>query len=86
MMKRLLHGRSLAPLAGPWIACLTLAALVYMFERAMPAFHDIVKIVYFILGVILAIATGRALRTREGRRRKGERRHGDRRHRMEDQD
>ena len=80
-MKRFLHGRALPPLIGPWIACLTAAALVYMFERAMPAFHDIVKIVYFIIGVLLAIITGRALRSRMGKRRQGERRHGDRRDR-----
>jgi hypothetical protein len=80
-MKRFLHGRTLTPLIGPWIACLTAAALVYMFERAMPAFHDIVKIVYFIIGVLLAIITGRALRSRMGKRRQGERRHGDRRDR-----
>jgi membrane protein implicated in regulation of membrane protease activity len=40
----------------------------------MPAFHDIVKIVYFIIGVLLAIITGRALRSRMGKRRQGERR------------
>jgi membrane protein implicated in regulation of membrane protease activity len=73
-MKRFLHGRALTPLIGPWIACLTAAALVYMFERAMPAFHDIVKIVYFIIGVLLAIITGRALRSRMSKRRQGERR------------
>lgn len=84
-MRRLLHGRTLTPLIGPWVACLTIAALVYMFERAMPAFHDIVKIVYFIIAVILTILTGRAIRTREGRRRKGERRHGDRRQHSEDE-
>ncbi|HEX6576233.1 MAG TPA: hypothetical protein VF042_14800 [Gemmatimonadaceae bacterium] len=78
-MMRPFHGRALGPLVGPWVACLFIAALVYMFERAMPAFHDIVKIVYFIIAVILVILTGRAIRTREGRRRKGERRHGDRR-------
>jgi hypothetical protein len=45
----------------------------------MPAFHDVVKIVYFAIAVILIITTGRQLRSREGRRRVAERRHGDRR-------
>jgi hypothetical protein len=83
-MKRLFHGRALTPLIGPWIACLIAAALVYMFERAMPAFHDIVKIVYFIIGVLLAIITGRALRSRMGKRRQGERRQRDDRRGHED--
>src|SRR5215212_3476859 len=74
------HGRRLWPLFTPLIACLVVALLIYLFERAMPAFHDVVKIGYFIVAVIFVIATGRALRTREGRRRRTERRHGDRRH------
>jgi hypothetical protein len=84
-VKRFLHGRALTPLIGPWVACLTAAALVYMFERAMPAFHDIVKIVYFIIGVILAILTGRSLRSRMSRRRQGDRRHADRRDEHQDE-
>ena len=75
-----LHGRHLRPLLTPLISCLIVASLIYLFERKMPAFHEVVKIGYFIIAVIFVIATGRALRTREGRRRKGERRHGDRRH------
>jgi hypothetical protein len=45
----------------------------------MPAFHEVVKIAYFAIAVVFVISTGRALRTREGRRRMEERRHGDRR-------
>lgn len=78
--RRFLHGRHLRPLLTPLISCLTVALLIYIFEREMPAFHEVVKIGYFAVAVIFVIATGRALRTREGRRRKGERRHGDRRH------
>jgi hypothetical protein len=74
-----LHGRHLRPLLPPLVSCIIVALLIYIFEREMPAFHEVVKLGYFIVAVIFVIATGRALRTREGRRRKGERRHGDRR-------
>lgn len=73
------HGRSLAPLVKPWAAGLIVAGFVFFFETEMPAFHEVVKIVYFIIGVILVIVTGRTLRSRERGRRVGERRHGDRR-------
>jgi hypothetical protein len=76
---RFFHGRSLAPLLKPWIAGLIVAGLVYYFETAMPAFHDVVKIVYFAIGVFLVIVTGRWVRSRERGRRVAERRHGDRR-------
>jgi small-conductance mechanosensitive channel len=77
--RRFLHGRRLAPLIKVWVACLIVAALIFYFETMMPAFHEVVKIVYFVIAVILVIATARALRTREGNRRTGERRHADRR-------
>ena len=77
--RRFLHGRSIGPLIKPWIAGLIVAALILLFETKMPAFHDVVKIVYFAIAVILIITTGRQLRSREGRRRVAERRHGDRR-------
>lgn len=78
-MTQFLHGRHLVPLLKPLIACLIVAGLIYFFERQMPAFHDVVKIGYFIVAVIFVIAAGRALRTREGSRRVSERRRGDRR-------
>lgn len=77
---RLLHGRRVGPLLGPWIACIIVAALVCYFETKMPAFHDVVRPVYWILAVVLIIATARALRGRSGMRRTAERRHEDRRH------
>lgn len=64
-----MYGRSLGPLAGPWIACLALAGAIFIFETKMPVFHDVVQIVYFILGVVLVIATGRWFRIRRGSRR-----------------
>ena len=77
--RRFLHGRRLTPLIKPWVACLIVAGLVFYFETKMPAFHEVVKIVYFVIAVVLVIITARAVRTREGNRRKGERRHADRR-------
>lgn len=82
--QRFFHGRSLVPLIKPWIAGLVVAGLVFLFETEMPAFHEVVKIVYFVIAVILIIVTGRALRSRERGRRVEERRHGDRRQRQDD--
>ena len=50
-------------------ACLTIAGAVLFFETKMPVFHDVVQIVYFILAVVLVIATGRWFRIRRGSRR-----------------
>ncbi|MEO8192678.1 MAG: hypothetical protein ABI681_02425 [Gemmatimonadales bacterium] len=79
LSRRLFHGRNPGPLLGPWIACTIIAGGIYIFERKMPAFHEVVKPLYFIVVVILVIATGRWLRERQGIRRGGDRRHGDRR-------
>ena len=83
-MKQFLHGRSIVPLLKPLIACVIVAGLIYFFETQMPAFHDVVKIGYFIIAVIFVIAAGRALRTRESSRRVSERRQGDRRGKREE--
>jgi hypothetical protein len=80
---RFFHGRDFIPLIKPWIAGLVVAGLVFFFETEMPAFHEVVKIVYFAIAVMLVIVTGRAFRSRERGRRRGERRHGDRRHHQE---
>ena len=77
---RLFYGRNPGPLLGPWIACTLIAAGVFLFETKMPVFHEVVKIIYFILLVILVIATGRWFRIRHrGNRRGPDRRHADRR-------
>ncbi len=78
--QRFFHGRRIGPLLTPFIVCLIVALLVYLFERSMPAFHEVVKIGYFIITVIFIVATGRAFRTRERGRRVSERRHDERRH------
>lgn len=77
--KKLFYGRSLGPLLGPWIACILIAIGIFTFETQMPVFHEVVKIIYFILLVILVIATGRWFRVRKGRRRNADRRHAERR-------
>lgn len=66
--RRFLYGRSLGPLAGPWMACIAIAGAVLIFETRMPVFHEVVQIVYFILAVVLVIATGRWFRIRRGTR------------------
>lgn len=83
-MRQLLHGRHLGPLLKPLVACVIVAGLIFFFETQMPAFHDVVKIGYFIIAVIFIITAGRALRTREGSRRVSERRQEDRRGQKED--
>jgi hypothetical protein len=78
--RRLFHGRKLGPIVVPGIACAFVATLIYYFEHAMPAFHEVVKPVYFVIGTVFVIFTGRAIRSREGKRRGPDRRHADRRH------
>ena len=76
---RLFYGRNLGPLLGPWIACTLMAGGILLFETKMPVFHEVVKIIYFLLLVIVVIATGRWFRIRGPNQRRGDRRHGDRR-------
>ena len=76
--RKLFYGRSLGPLLGPWIACISIAAAIFFVETKMPVFNEVVKIVYFILLVILVISTARWFRVRRGRRRHGDRRQSER--------
>jgi hypothetical protein len=80
IVSRLTHGRNLEPLLGPWIGCLVAFILVFLFEYELPAFHDFVKIFYFVIAVVFIIATARFFRRRERDRRLHERRMRDRRH------
>lgn len=78
---RFLRGRGRLAVFGPAIGALSVAALIYLFEvKFMPAFHEILKPVYFAIAVAAVIFTARALRARGGRRREGDRRSADRRH------
>lgn len=77
---RFLHGRALGPLLGPWLGCLIATTLVFVFEYEMPAFHEFVKVFYFVIAIVFVIATGRYIRPRaKGNRRTKERRVHDRR-------
>jgi len=75
---RLFHGRDPGPLLGPWLACAVVAVATYMFERMMPAFHDVVGPFYWLLLIIVGIASWRWARSRALARGQ-DRRHGDRR-------
>ena len=76
---RLFYGRNPGPLLGPWIACILIAGGILLLETKMPVFHEVVKIIYFLLLVIVVIATGRWFRLRGPNQRHADRRHGDRR-------
>jgi hypothetical protein len=72
--------RRFAPLFVIWITGLALGGGIYWFEHSMPAFHDVVVPVYWIIGVAIAIGTWRWVRTRGRRDRRGrDRRRADRR-------
>ncbi len=75
---RLFYGRDPGPLLGPWLACGILAIVSYIFERLMPAFHDVIGPFYWLLLIIVSIATWRWARARAGGR-GADRRHKDRR-------
>ncbi|MEO7367519.1 MAG: hypothetical protein ABIZ36_06155 [Gemmatimonadaceae bacterium] len=75
---RLFHGRDPGPLLGPWLACAVVSVATYLFERAAPAFHDVVGPLYWLLLIIVSVATWRWARAREGVR-GGDRREKDRR-------
>lgn len=79
--QKLLFGRSPGPLLGPWIACILIGVGILILEIKLPVFHEVVKILYFILIVVLIVVTGRWFSSRGGRmgrpdRRRGERRQG----------
>lgn len=75
---RLFHGRDPGPLLGPWLACGIVAIAAYIFERQMPAFHDVIGPFYWLLLIIVAAATWKWARAR-AHGRGADRRHGDRR-------
>lgn len=75
---RLFYGRNPGPLFGPLVTCVIVATLAFAFERSMPAFHDVVQPVYWILAAIALIAIWRWLRVRSGNRREADRRKADR--------
>ena len=83
--KRSFFDRRFAPLIVVWIVALVIAGLVYWFERAMPAFDDVVKPIYGITAALAAFFTWRWIRTRGigDRRHHPDRRRTDRRNTTE---
>jgi membrane protein implicated in regulation of membrane protease activity len=73
--RRTFFNRRFAPLIATWIAAVVAAALVYWFETAMPAFHEVLLPFYAIIATLAVFFTWRWIRTRG----KGERRHRERR-------
>ena len=83
--RRSFFDRHFAPLMAVWIVALVIAGLIYWFVRAMPAFDDVVKPVYFIDAALAVAFTWRWIRTRGtgNRRQHGDRRRTDRRNTAE---
>ena len=71
-------GRSLGPLLGPWISSAIIAGVVYYVETTLPALHDVLGAVYWILLGIVLITTWRWFRVRSRDRRSTDRRGRDR--------
>lgn len=76
---RYFRGRRPGPLVGPWVSSMIFAGLVYYLERTIPALHDVVGPVYWLLVAIVVVATGRWIRARSADRRGKDRRRLDRR-------
>ena len=75
----MLEKRNARGLLGSWIGGLLLVGLTYWFSRRAPAFEDLVKPVYWIVGVILIAFTAKWMRTRSHDRRGKDRRRASRR-------
>jgi hypothetical protein len=82
--KRTFFSRHFAPLIGAWVAAIVVVGLIYWFERAMPAFDEVVAPLYAVTALLLAAFTWRWIRTRgKGERRNRDRRRTDRRNTAE---
>ncbi|MBA2708819.1 MAG: hypothetical protein H0U59_13525 [Gemmatimonadaceae bacterium] len=77
--RKLLHGRRLGPLLYTWLGVIVIAGLLKTFESRMPAFHDVVVPLNWIVFAVGIAMTLRWLRWRAVSRRAGERRQTDRR-------
>lgn len=72
--------RRFAPLIAAWVLALIVAGLLYGIESIYPAFHEVLVPLYWIVGVLIILATWRWIRTRgKGDRRGKDRRLADRR-------
>lgn len=72
--------RRFAPLVTAWVVALAVSGLIYWFEWWMPAFHEVVLPLYWVVAGLTVFATWRWVRVRGMRdRRATDRRHGERR-------
>lgn len=80
LWSRFFRGRRPGPLIGPWVSSLIFAGLLWYVETIMPALHDVIGIVYWMLLALVLFTTLRWLRARSGdRRARNDRRRVDRR-------
>lgn len=82
---RFLRGRRPSPLLSIWGGLAIVAAIVYAFEYLMPAFHELVMSVYWIMFGIAIVLTLRWFRGRSARRREADRRLAERRDETSDE-
>lgn len=82
---RFFRGRRPWPLVGPWISSLIFAGIVFYVDQTIPALHDVITIIYWMLLAIVVFTTARWIRARSSDRRSTpDRRRKDRRHDSED--
>lgn len=74
------YGRSIRDLVVVWIVTLAALGLLYLFEAAAPAFHELLIPFYWIIAAVAVYLTWRWLRSRsQTDRRRGDRRRASRR-------
>lgn len=80
LWSRFFRGRRPGPLIGPWVSSLIFAGLLWYVETIIPALHDVIGIIYWMLLALVLFTTLRWLRARSGdRRARSDRRRVDRR-------
>lgn len=80
LWSRFFRGRRPGPLIGPWVSSLIFAGLLWYVETIIPALHDVIGIIYWMLLALVLFTTARWLRARSGdRRARNDRRRVDRR-------
>ncbi|HEY4733494.1 MAG: hypothetical protein ACJ79J_08845 [Gemmatimonadaceae bacterium] len=78
----MIYGRRPRQLLVVWGGAVALAGLTYWFEFSAPAFHELVKPFYWIVGATAVFLTWRWFRSRSRKDRRGaDRRRADRRDR-----
>lgn len=77
---RFFRGRRPGPLIGPWVSSMIFAGILWYVETTIPALHDVIGIIYWMLLALVLFTTLRWMRARSGdRRARHERRRADRR-------